>query len=433
MVDVVESSPLFMRLLNHLTKSLSRLLPLPDPASAEALELARDVEEERLYLDESAVYVPLDTHRQRLAMSLSEADVLQLQRDLASAPEADRALGAIMAAARRDAAATRAEATNTASPWHDGSEKGYLSQAILAQLTDLQPTAHYAERELLPEGLAGLTRPSDWLFAGAVLRDVVERFRSGTDHGLVGTIVEEMYRTIYAEKVGRFLWDNMKTNAEHAYDPLNSETRDNPPGGTLFLQLLQEYQVQHGPVESNLIGHSAGSIHISHFIARAAQMDPDHFRTNCIIFLAPACNFATFHAKLIPHASRINKFRIYTMADTYERRDPLIKLLPVAYPHSLLYLVSGLFEDVPDTPLIGLARHLQGEYVPLLPQVRSFLQQFEPPAVVYSKTADNAPPGEQAGFTSHYGIWGPDFDRATLASVASLIHPNDVLGFSAMG
>jgi hypothetical protein len=32
--------------------------------------------------------------------------------------------------------------------------------------------------------------------------------------------------------------------------------------------------------------------------------------------------------------------------------------VPPLYPRSLLYLVSGLFEDEPDQPLVGMARYI---------------------------------------------------------------------------
>ena len=427
LVDVVESSPLFMRTLKHLAKALARLLPAPAADALEAAEiakLARSIAEERLFLDEPGALRLLDARLRAGLPSFADADVLQLQRDMASDPLADRALGAIMAAARRHATAVPAIATAAAAPLPDDGATGYLSRAILDQLAGAPAPAGLAEAEAFPGGLSGLTRPSDWFFAGAVLRRVVDRFQNGTDHGFIGTIMEEMYRTLYADKVGRLLWDGMKANAAGAYDPLAPDTpAHETPGGSLFLQLLTEYQEQHGRVELNLIGHSAGSIHISHFVERGAQIDPGQFVADCVIFLAPACSFETFNAKLIPHTDRIGRFRIFTMADACERRDPLIKLMPTVYPHSLLYLVSGLLEDTPDAPLIGLTRHLEGENIPLLPAVRDFLNEFEPPTVVYAKTAESAPPGERTGFTSHYGLWGPDFDRATLDSVAHLLRP----------
>lgn len=427
MIDVVESSPLFMRVLKHLTRSLAHLLPRPDPHSPEAVETAwllQNIEEARLFLDEPATLMLLDSQLGRVQRPFLDPDVIQLQRDLAADSQADRALGAIIAAAQHHASIATSEAAPTTGPQPANGATGYLSQTILDQLLGLQSPAEYAEMEFSSTRLRRLTKPTDWFFVSSLMRKIIERFENGTDHGFLGTILEEMYRNLYADKVGRFLWDGMKEKAAKAYDSIESgASADNTPGGTLFLKLLREHQKQHGPVELNLVGHSAGSIHISHFVDCGVQMDPEQFNVESIIFLAPACNFELFTAKLIPHANRINKLRIFTMSDTYERLDPLIKLMPAVYPHSLLYLVSGLFEDKPDTPLLGLARHLEREGIPLLNEVQDFLELFNPGSVVYSKTTEDAPSGEQANFTSHYGLWGPNLNRATLDSIAYTIRP----------
>lgn len=150
---------------------------------------------------------------------------------------------------------------------------------------------------------------------------------------------------------------------------------------------------------------------------------PDQFSLSNVVFTAPAINYALFKEKLIPNDACIGAFRIFAMSDDYERRDPLVKMAPLLYPHSLLYLVSGLFEDRPDSPLIGLARHLQGVHDA---DVQAFLDIFQGAAfdpVVYAVTPAGTPTGERAGFTSHYGSPGPNFDRATLNSEANQIRP----------
>jgi hypothetical protein len=260
MADVVESSPLFMRLLKHLTRSLARLLPAPDIVSAEAAVLARltrSIEEERLFLDEPAALALLDAHLHQVPRSFSDTDVVQLQHDLASDSQADRALGTIMAAARRQAAMTEHEASIASGPRPVDCETGYLSHAILGQMVSSPMPASSAEIEFLSGGLGGLTRASDWFFAGTVLRNIVDRFQNGTDHGFVGTAIEEIYRTLYADKVGRFLWDGMKAKAAGAYASLEPSMPDNDtPGGTFFLQLLREYQEQHGADAGSADAHA---------------------------------------------------------------------------------------------------------------------------------------------------------------------------------
>ena len=43
------------------------------------------------------------------------------------------------------------------------------------------------------------------------------------------------------------------------------------------------------------------------------------------------------------------------MTDELEQAD---RLIPVIYPHSLLYFVSGVLEDEADKPLLGMERYL---------------------------------------------------------------------------
>ncbi len=48
---------------------------------------------------------------------------------------------------------------------------------------------------------------------------LIQRLRAGTDHGLAGTVLEELYRRLYADKIGAFLWDEVKASARAAYTP----------------------------------------------------------------------------------------------------------------------------------------------------------------------------------------------------------------------
>jgi hypothetical protein len=56
------------------------------------------------------------------------------------------------------------------------------------------------------------------------------------------------------------------------------------------------------------------------------------------------------------------------MLDEVERADVLV---PLVYPHSLLYLVSGIFEDEPDTPIVGMQRYYSREAPYDTPEVLS--------------------------------------------------------------
>jgi len=79
-----------------------------------------------------------------------------------------------------------------------------------------------------------------------------------------------------------------------------------------------------------------------------------------VIFLAPAVTYDQFDATLANHQSRIAHFRSFGMTDDWEIAD---RLLPVVYPRSLLYFVSGLLEETIDEPLVGMERFLREEKI----------------------------------------------------------------------
>ncbi|NIV36836.1 MAG: hypothetical protein GWN58_47600, partial [Anaerolineae bacterium] len=260
--------------------------------------------------------------------------------------------------------------------------------------------------------------PKAWHFAGSLLAGIVGRFRKGTDHGLAGTVLEEMYRQLYAGKLGINRWDEVKRNIRDAYtfNPAH-RPEDSFHGGVLFIDQLKQYLDQRSTLQVHLVGCGSGSVHVCHFVERAAQVLGAGFQFENIVLLAPAANFDTFQSGIVDHADRIANLHIFAMADEYERRDPLLKPAPLLYPHSLLYLISGLFEAEPDTPLVGLARHHHDE---------RFLQYRKQLSaqVVYSITADDAPPGQRAQFTSHHGkASSPSYDQSTLESIALLVRP----------
>ena len=432
LLEISSSSPLFMQVLKKLAKWVARLLgggaapefAMAEPAETSLDELLRAIELEQLPMQDGSALVALDALVAAGVQQASDVETDLLQQALADDAEADRALGIIMSTARILPSAVPGPEMATGGPLSTGSATGYLSTFVLDRLAAETPTPAEAAAAPMPGAFAGFTTARNWFFAGEVFRAIMQRFDAGTDHGFLGTILEEMYRGMYADKVGRFLWDEMKENAADAYDPIPTETTDDGiPGGTLLLEEIKAYAEQHGLFGLNLAGHSAGSIHIAHFIAAGAALMPDQFSLCNVIFTAPAINYDLFKEKVAANSDRIGNFRIFTMSDSYERLDPLVKLAPFLYPHSLLYLVSGVFEDRPDHPIVGLARHLQGVTDDA---VQGFLDLFQSAAyhpIVYAVTPEGTPVGEQACFTSHYGLQGPNFDRATLNSMANQIRP----------
>ena len=447
MLEINSSSPLFMQVFKKLTKWTARLLgrgavpefapadlappaPTPDELTTPEFftppldELLRMIDAEQVPMGDGDALAALDALVTADIQPVSDADVAELQQALADDADADRALGTIMLAARVQPSAVPVPEMAVGGPPSTASATGHLAAAIVEQLTAASAGPADAAAAPVPESFTSFSVAGNWFFAGDVLRSVMARFAAGSDHGFFGTILEEMYRIMYADKVGRFLWDEMKENAADAYAPLAVDAADDDmPGGTLFLEEIKAFMAQHGPFDLNVMGHSAGSIHIAHFIAAGAALMPDQFSLCNVVFTAPAINYALFKEAIAANDACIGNFRIFTMTDRYERRDPLVKLMPLLYPHSLLYLVSGIFEDQPDYPLLGLDRHLQGTADA---EVQAFLDIFQSALfapIVYAVTPEGTPTGEQAHFTSHYGARGPNFDRATLNSVANQIRP----------
>jgi len=75
------------------------------------------------------------------------------------------------------------------------------------------------------------------------------------------------------------------------------------------------------------------------------------------VFLAPAATSDLFFNEIVSRPERFERFRMFTMQDDYESKDILV---PYVYPRSLLYLVSGIMEEKPDSPICGMQKFLSG-------------------------------------------------------------------------
>lgn len=444
LLDIVQGSPLFRQVLQKLLKHVLRKFPaigelVPDDllnfemASGAALvdaplpetqarlaQLRADLEAERPPFEDAALLTLFAPPPEQVD-EVSDADLLALQSDLAADATANYALNIIATNAARNAASFSAfelapGETGATAP---SPETGYLSGDLLRELQRAQPPAGVDAEFVLSTAA--------WAFAGRILRAVINRYRTGSDHGLVGTVLEEMYRAMYADKIGRFLWDGIKSNAANAYadNPAATTNEAERHGMTLFIDLLRDHIRQHGKITLNLVGHSAGAIHICHFVERARRTLGDDFIVNVVTLTAPACTAELFRDRLLPSLDRISTLRIFNLQDELERADPVLPLIPFAYPHSLLYFVSGLLEEKTDAPLLGMTRFLRARQTSDkdLLVVRDLIEEGEKVRLVLSETPDDAPVGEQSLFTSHYGDKGPLADAKTLNSIAALIRP----------
>jgi hypothetical protein len=179
------------------------------------------------------------------------------------------------------------------------------------------------------------------------LRRVIHRFSGGRDHGLYTTTVEELLRELYFDSLGALAWTLMKNDTLDAFGP-----DPTVHGGTAFVQRLNNWWKPGRRI--TLIGHSTGAIYIGHFLEHANAALPVE-ATFDVALLAPACSFAFMAQKLPVFEKRVRRIRVFGLKDMLERGYWEV---PALYPASLLYMVSGLFEEpTVDQPLVGMERY----------------------------------------------------------------------------
>jgi hypothetical protein len=183
-----------------------------------------------------------------------------------------------------------------------------------------------------------------------ILGRVVVRYAKQSAHGLYATIAEEILRELYLDGIGGTVWALMKKDTLDAF-------RADPKvyGGTAFLEKLKNWWKPGRKI--TLVGHSTGAIYIGNLLEQAdAKLDPAVKFD--VVFLAPACTFTFLHEKLGVFMRRVKRMRSFGLKDDLESGYWEV---PVIYPASLLYLVSGLFEDpIVDCPLVGMERYFSG-------------------------------------------------------------------------
>lgn len=245
----------------------------------------------------------------------------------------------------------------------------------------------------------------------AVAKRAIGRFLDGRGHGLHATLVEEVLREFYLANVGGLIWKLMKKDTEDSF----GDAAD--CGGTAVLRRLSDKMGDGDGVKITLVGHSTGAVYIAHLMKKAAEIRPQGFDFN-LVFLAPAVTFDLIHQAISNHAEQCAGIRIFTMTDANERNDVLV---PVLYPHSLLYFVSGVVEFEPDAPILGMARYFDKSAFPdadflTVGAMRTYLDQDDD-RVIWSITR-GAPAGRNAAAVKH-----GDFDNEdeTIASVQHII------------
>jgi len=268
-----------------------------------------------------------------------------------------------------------------------------LSPRVLAQLRREQ-SGMLEARSIF--GLATIVTS-----AVEVLKNVIARFVKGRDHGLYTTIVEEVLRELYIDNLGGLAWEMMKKDTRDAFGT------DPQCGGTAFLARLAQWWQPGRRI--TLIGHSTGAIYIGHFLEFMDRALPEAARAS-VAFLAPACTFPFLADRLPLFNARVDQIRVFDLHDGVEHGYWEV---PVIYPASLLYLVSGLFEpDEVDMPLVGMERYYScsGPYARAdIAAVTAYLNGKN----VWSVTQNGAP-GWNSAAQKHGGM---DLDPDTCASL----------------
>ncbi|MDJ0643195.1 MAG: hypothetical protein QNJ15_10280 [Erythrobacter sp.] len=244
---------------------------------------------------------------------------------------------------------------------------------------------------------------------------VIRRYRNKRDHGFHATVVEEILREFYLSNVGGYIWNLMKQDTADAFGGDRMVH-----GGTALLYALREaIDASDGPPPKIwLVGHSAGSIYAANFMKYGASILPNGTEFH-VQFMAPAITCEMMADTLSGHQSSIAAYRMYTMDDDREKAD---RLVPVLYPHSLLYFISGVLEDESDKPIVGMERYFDGTRYPgarfpAVESVRNF-HKAGPDRSVWSVTNANAAQGLRSEATDHGGF---DDDPATIDSVTHMI------------
>jgi Alpha/beta hydrolase of unknown function (DUF900) len=289
--------------------------------------------------------------------------------------------------------------------------------ALLDEEAEREPVDPQLLAEVQADGARGLV--STIAVARILVRIVsrtLRRFTAGRDHGVIPTAVEEVLREAYLADLAGWVWSGMKGAAADMFSPNDGPITEDAHAGSYLLAGLAALQDERPELTIDLIGHSAGSIAVAHFLEAAAERHPG-FRVRNLVLLAPAVSAEVFDEGIAGHEDRFDAFRMFTMRDELERRDHLV---PGVYPRSLLYFISGVLDGTADAPVVGLHRHTTGEPpydAPPLDAVHRFLGDGDD-RVVLSRTEDTAGAGLRSRASRHGDF---DDDERTLASLTAIV------------
>ena len=259
--------------------------------------------------------------------------------------------------------------------------------------TDKRRILFYAHGGLTPErnGLKNSERHLNFWLANGIypinfvwesgLREVLRSRKSlnGTDETTRGDLPfglrngNVLLSSALVEKVARKaikpVWDSMKDRALECSAPLSHKVdwskletiSSDQPGASLTIDRLKQYMSAHpGEVEINIAGHSAGGVYS---VGLLQPMEDANLHVKTLSLLAPALRVCDYQAYVAPRVQSglIGKPMVVDLSAPLEEND-ISSIKGVAYPHSLLYLVSralespGLGECTNEVPLLGMSK-----------------------------------------------------------------------------
>lgn len=294
--------------------------------------------------------------------------------------------------------------------------------STVSPLSEIDPAKVKEVFEVTPQTKGVFTVVKMAIFLAKALHRVIARFRAGRDHGVYTTIVEEILAGLYVDKVGGVIWRQMKKDTLDSFgDPASC-------AGAALVQQIAQQQAQAGKQFKRivLVGHSTGAVYIANFLDHAAKALPQ--TRFDIVLLAPAVSYGRLAKTLANHGDRIEHVRRFGMQDAVESKDVLV---PIVYPRSLLYFVSGLMEssndDDPqrevDLPLVGMQRFSANAHTftpalfPDIAAVEAFLGGFDQNSV-WSVTAADTASGLGSSSQKHGDF---DDDPVTVASLRHIL------------
>jgi hypothetical protein len=297
-------------------------LPLPFQVVANA-ELAKGKAGGKMFADRPVEALPPESDH------LQPMEQQQIKDELAADPNFEQHLRALDGDAALKSGSKDVGAASMATTLMD--------PAVLAELHPA--TSQQGASKSLFSTAVAIKRVLD------VVGRVIWRFAHQRHHGVYLTIVEEVLRAFYIGPVGKFFWDGMKSAIENAFTKPNA-------GGTALVEALNQIAEDKLLHKITLVGHSAGAIYAARLLKELDAKLPSVCKVN-LVLIAPACTFNMLADVLRTSGGRVAGLRIFGMGDPIELRDEIV---PLVYPASLLYFVSGVLEQESDEPLVGMQR-----------------------------------------------------------------------------